>query len=314
MLRSWNEPIPSNTSWIPHPGVTNHAGTPILENSDFFVRPPIEVGRVISAETTLAGNKKALSTVDRLKLAGVGFMVMLVLLLLVSKTIDQTTIILSGLTGWFIYYCNRFNYSCSYVGEGGFVGYAVRGRRTNRPQSTMFCFQDDMTLYTGKTHININGGYRHTLYFFVWKWGNKKQYRLSGKFDQYKQLKFNHPLNFAHAAEIAWNQYFQSKIASQLKLAGYVDFPVNGSSFKTIRLGQGFVEFLSQRGQSQRFPKSDIDVIKLQDGKLKFTIDGEKSGWLFDKYAFAYDKIGNAQLLIVYLEKLLEIKIGDRLA
>jgi hypothetical protein len=311
MLRSWNEPIPRSTSWIPAAGVTSHAGTPILENSDFFVQPPIEIGSVISAETTLAGNKKALSTADRLKMAGVGFIVMLVLLLLLFKTVNQTTMTLSGLTGFIVYYCNRFNYNCSYVGERGFVKYTVKGKRTNRPRSKMFYFQDDLTLHVKKTHIHINGGYYHTLYYFTWKCGNKKQYELTGKFDRYKKLKLNDPLNFAHALEIAWNQYFQSKIASQLELAGYVDFPVNGSSFKTIRLGQGFVEFRSQRGQSQRFSKSDIDVIKLQDGKLKFTIDGEKSGWLFDKYAFAYDKIGNTQLLIVYLEKLLEIKIGD---
>ena len=72
--------IPDTILWIPDPGVTDHAGQPILENSDFFVSLPIEIGRVISAETTLVGNKKAITTSECIKMMGVGFVVALVLL------------------------------------------------------------------------------------------------------------------------------------------------------------------------------------------------------------------------------------------
>lgn len=88
MVRSLNEIIPTNTAWIPDPGVSNHAGGAILENSDFFVRPPIEIGRVISAETTLTGNKKAIATSERIKMMGVGFVAMLVFFIL-WKTINN---------------------------------------------------------------------------------------------------------------------------------------------------------------------------------------------------------------------------------
>ena len=233
---------------------------------------------------------------------------MLVLLFCLWRTVNHLTIVLSILTGFAVYCLTRFDYSCSYIGERGFVKYRVKGSRISRPKSVVFLFQEDMALYVKKTSIHINGGYFHTLYYFTWKRGNKKQHEFAGRFNQYRKLKSNHPLHFAHAVEAAWSRYLQGKLVYQLELDGYIEFPVKGS-FKAIRLGSGFVEFVSRNGQPKRLLKEEIKAFKFGDGTLEFIPHDAKWVKLFNKYTFRYEAIANAQLFMISLASLTGISI-----
>ncbi len=307
MLKFLNS-VPSATAWTPDSGVTGHMGQPILEESDFFVCPPLEIGRIISAETTLSQTKKATSPSERIKMMGLGFVAMLVLLFCLWRTVNHLTIILSILTGFVVYCLTRFNHSCSYIGERGFVKYTVKGSRASRPKSVVFLFQEDMTLYVKKMRIHINSGYFHTLYYFTWKRGNRKQHEFTGRFNQYRKLESNHPLHFAHAVEAAWSHYLQGKLAYQLELGGYMEFPVK-SSFKAIRLGAGFVEFVPRYGQPKRLLKEKIKAFKFGNGRLEFIPHDAKWVELFNKYTFRYEAIANAQLFMILLASLTDISI-----
>ena len=41
------------SKWIPGKDITRHSGNPIPNDLDFFIPPPLEIGKVISADSTL---------------------------------------------------------------------------------------------------------------------------------------------------------------------------------------------------------------------------------------------------------------------
>jgi hypothetical protein len=290
----------STTLWIPDSGVTNHAGQPILENSNFFVIPPLEIGRVISAETTLNGQK---SIAHRFTISA--------LLIIATLVVFLTPLIIFSPV-FMIFAVYRFNqanrHACSYVGENGFARFTAKGRRLLHPKSMIFCFQDDMAMYASRTEIILNGSYRNTLYCFTWKRDGKKIHEFNGRFNKYKDLQPDHPFSLACAAEAAWTYDLQRKMPNQLDIFGYVEFPVEGR-FKAIRIGEGFVEFMPNKGEPQRFLESQIKMIRQYNGSLEFVPHDLKLGWLFNKYDLKCDKIGNLQLLLVSMKSLLEIRI-----
>ena len=49
-------------SWQPAADVVDHNGEPLGVDSDFFCPPPLELGKVISARTTLKKSKQPKST------------------------------------------------------------------------------------------------------------------------------------------------------------------------------------------------------------------------------------------------------------
>ena len=299
----------NTTSWTPNSGVTNHTGQTILENSNFFAMPPIEIGQIISAESTLTGKKTSLTILKFLATRGLwwNFAITLVILLVLSTPL---TIFFPALIIFVIYDFNQANRpNCSYVGENGFARFTAKRKRLSHPKSTIFCFQDDMAMYTNRTNFIVNGHYTHTEYSFIWRRDRKELHKFNGRFNRNKNLPTDYPFFLACAVETAWIYYLQRKIPTQLDIAGYVEFPAEGR-FKAIRIGSGFVEFVSNKGELQRLLESEIKTIRQYSGSIKFIPHDLQRAWVINKYNFQYGSIANFQLFIPLIKNLTKIQIN----
>jgi hypothetical protein len=316
MLLFLNKSTPG-AAWVPEPDVTNHAGQPIPENSDFFAPPPIEIGRIISAETTLIKHEEP-PLVRLIRLCKLSIMIFIGILLS-PVTIPLLCILFFLRLNDYILWMGNSNqhnrFFCTYIGEHGLAVLSVKGRKWSRPKSELFLFQDEVALYSEKVELKVNGIYRQTKYYFHWMRGRQKLYKIAGVFHKHKKLRFDHMLQFGDAAKIAWNRYLQSKLTHQLEHAGYVEFMIRNrlGSFTAIRVGAEFVEFVSRKGEPKRVLKSEIQSICLRFGGFALVLQAPNRDrelkWA-RKCFFRYENVGNVQFFMFLMENLLKISIN----
>lgn len=300
------------TSWIPDPDITDHAGQPISENSNFFAMPPIEIGRVISAETTLIKRHKFSSDrVIKLVLVavaiplGIGLAPIALPILFIALFLKIHDYVIWSLNRQY-----RSRHFCTYAGEHGLAIYSLRKGLWSRPKCKLVLFQDQVALYTSATSVKINGIYRNTQYHFIWKNSQQKKYQVMGAFHKDEKRKSDYMWHFATAAEIAWSRYLQSQLPQHLERNGYVEFPIVNliGKFTAIRVGVEFVEFVGRKGKAQRFLASEIDSIQYYYGRLEFFPHGVKRfSRLVGKYNFSNKSIGNIRFLVASLKALTKI-------
>ena len=294
-------------TWTPSTNITQHAGRPILANIEFFAAPPLEIGQVTSAESTLKTSTKLVSTPLKIiiclvsGLVGTGVTWQLTSSVWFAGIIGSLAVLIAyGKTAFFHY--------CSYVGEKGVATYEIKGDRLQVPKAKILRFQDTTNLYTSQTQNYVNFFYRGTSYSYRFEQKSEKPFHLYGEHRSRKGYpEDKDSWHLANAAEVAWINYLFPVVDEQVARSGYVEFPMKGYP-KAVRVGPAFLEFVLEDGVVQRVQVADMRKITLGSGTFYFEHDD--SPWWSNKgaYSFQYNDIPNAKLFLFYLKRLTGIE------
>jgi len=301
--------------WMPREGVTRHSGSAIPQDMEFFATPPLEIGKVISAESTLKTSIQAGLTPLRIIVcslsgllgAGIGWYLAVVAGLL-STTLVWT---IGSLAVLIAYWATRFSHGCSYVGENGIARYTLKGDRNANPKADILPFKDAANLYTSQTRQYVNGVYTSTAYAYWFGKQSGQKYKLLGQYrNEQGWPEAKNSWHFANAAEAAWNNYLLPVVNEQLDRLGYVEFPMQGK-LQAVRVGSGFMEFVVKGGVPQRVQVADMKDITLGSGVFQFKHKDAQWWSGKGKYSFNYSNIPNARLFLLCLDRLTGIRWGQ---
>ncbi|MGK7944534.1 MAG: hypothetical protein AB4058_08685 [Microcystaceae cyanobacterium] len=302
--------------WSPSQDIVRHCGEAIPTTMDFFRSPPPQIGRVISAESSLLTSQKALSWEYRalfmamavivgalvtdiiFKLTGLSESILLAFRILILITV-------AFVSGVIVYMSTRFLPKCSYVGEQGIAEFSYQGKKLKR---RLLLFAEAKNLLVEQTRHYSNGLYTHTNYNYSWVQKNEKKFSLYGVYrSEEGSPDANSEWYFAASAEGAWNQYMLNIMADQLEEQGHIEFTLTSGNPASVKIGDNFMEFTLRNGESQSITGEDIKEVTLNSGIFRFT--HQDATWWSGKgkYTFDYSKIPNAQLFLLCLDKLMGI-------
>ncbi len=302
------------SNWIPNANIVRHSGSPIPQEMVFLAAPPPEIGKIISAESTLGAVKKKESPFSQFSNAINGAIFGGFLGALVSAFIPKLAviIIIIGAIIGIIVYIEKVPNRFSYVGEQGIALYTITNHSS--PSSEMkidiLCFQQVKNLYTSQTRRYYNHSYTSTSYRYEFEKTVGNSYIINGSHHSENQLPpdDNH-WHFASAAESAWTVYLLPIANDHLNRLGYVDFPFQSpEQLQSIRIGDGWMEFVMKNGTSQRATVADMKDIKLGAGHFQFNHKDAKWWSGKGKYSFDYSNIANAQMFLICLDRLTGIR------
>jgi len=186
-----------------NPDITDHNGEAIEENILFFIEPPKELGKILTANSTLTKNH---STIEPyiISLCYIGLLFITVGAFLIAA---QLTTSLN--TFWRIFFfflptvltflafvtitnpiINAANLASSYVGEKGFVEYQGRFENKNIVSAIkLHCLFDDFDyLHVKNTHKYNQGHYSGLDYKYIWSGKKEKATIISGEHVKKKEL------------------------------------------------------------------------------------------------------------------------------
>lgn len=299
-------------AFTPDAEMLSHAGTPLLPEMDFFVAPPAEIGKVVTAWTTLKKTKAPWSAVSRLMLAfGLALVVcvageiftqnVMSEIPLVGRSIYGAVAFIAMLAGWMM---TSFRAVCTYAGTLGVARYSLSGNRENPAVGKIFCYGDGAELRTSQTHNYYNGVYTGTIYKYRWTNSEGRElFKLAGNYhSQQGTPKPASEFHFAQASETYWSMYLLDRVNEQLDKEGFVQFGLSGGDF--IRVGRGFLEFV-RKGTTARITPDEIKELRLSDGT--FLVTHKDAKWWSSKghFKFQYATMANARVFLMALESLL---------
>jgi hypothetical protein len=293
-------------SWQPAADVITHAGSPVTVDADFFMPPPPEIGELISVGTDLPKSKNPMPKALRLIIIAASMLVLPIFLQIVWQTIWLTVIagLVAGVVAW---YFTRFDHTCSFVGSKGLVKYELMGDRTTLPTETFLMFTDAHSLYTKTTRNYTNGVYTGTEYNYKWVKNSGNDFIISGTYKgENTPPKPQDLWHFANVGESAWTQYLLENIDDQLAKDGYIEFALSGA-LQAVRVGQGFLEFVSRKDGIQRVMREDMRDITLGSGTFQFKHQDARWWSGKGKFSFDYGNIPNARIFMICLKELADI-------
>lgn len=254
--------------------VTDHAGSPLPHDRDFFAAPPSEIGPLRSAYSTLRLGRETNSVG-----AKIGF------------ALGERPI-------------------CSYVGDQGvaFVPYFPDPRK-RAPK--ILLFQWALELRTSQTHHFGNGVYQNTAYTFIWlDHSGRTVYSLS---DTHRSPQGTPPpgdkFHFARAAEDAWTSFVLAHAITAIDDNGAVRFNLKFGDH--INLGPGYVELHIGR-KAARCSTREIARLRIDQGVVTLRRENANDGFLGigtnGVFSFDYADIGNARLFFALFDRLVGIR------
>jgi len=302
-------------AWQPPSNVRDHTGQPLVDGLVFFAAPPQELGKIISASSTLRAGTHPwpgafqflLSTIPAAVLAVVMIRLRDQYFYVIPRSVAVavalvTAALLLVIFRWFI----TFRQECSYAGEHGVARLHATGKEFRVSKEEKLIFSEASELHARMEKLFIHGIYVGSDFNFIWTNPlRKKLLWLAGKFRNKKgQPETSHHLyHFTMASESAWNDHFRHRLANQLERHGHVDFAIGKKDW--IRVGPGFLE-TTLRVKQQRLAASEIKGFKLQSGTF-FVIHGEKKrfGRYEGVWKIQYAELANAKLFFLAIERLL---------
>ena len=315
--------------WNPPLEVTEHDGQPLAPDLDFFAAPPVEIGAVRSAHTSLKKGARERPLPLRIALAALGGAVGYLLtlgfdyltkILFVLADITRTPVILWELLllplwiylGW---RSSGFKHNCTFAGEYGCAQFQCEHERSKITRGTYFLFKDAWALSTRMTRRTKNGVYQQTSFTYSWHSSDSKNaiFTIQGlHYADSKKPPADNLYNFATSVESAWYRYATPKIDAEFRQNGRVKFYMGYECWSI--LGHGYIEFMDEHGQASRCGAEEIGSAKLSDGQLTIRRKDAKSGifHLFNAegvFGFPYGAIHNARLFLYLFEKSLGIRV-----
>ena len=312
--------------WQPPSHLKTHDGSKLTPDVQFFFPPPIVIGEIISASTTLSIESMSMNKIVRILLTcSPGIILQLTIKEPILSLIVGITI------GAIIWYVTRFNHSCSYVGTRGIIEYKLTGSRSALPKKSLLIFEDANDLYTKTTHNYTNSIYTGTVYLYEWIKKDGKNHCIRGKYYASRGIPaIKNYWHFVNRAELAWSNYLLCTLGKQLQRGGYIEFPIpqqllSFNSLCAIRVGEGFLEFVThadgeeimvERGglkiktnkaTARRVLAKDMRNVSLDAGV--FCFKHEDSRWWSGKgkYSFEYAALPNARLFLICLSEIARV-------
>jgi hypothetical protein len=296
--------------------IRNHAGSPLSPKDDFFVGPPEEIGDVISAYTSLRKGVEPMTPGARLGgaiVAGVvGLALGIVIALAIKNAFFQIVVPLSlgGLGLAIVLFATGFKHTCTYAGKDGVARFRCRGSR-EEVTGDVFCFKDASELRTSQTRHYTNGVYQGTHYSFSWTdIGGRTRFVISGQHRSEAGTPANKDqYHFATASERAWTIYLLNQVSAQLKMSGTIYFGLGGKNW--VKLGERFIS-LHMSGVTTECDADDIAEVRIYQGMVEVRRKDAKEGWFSSSgiFKFPYGSLGNAQLFLILMDKVVEVPIN----
>ncbi len=306
-LNFMTEPkLTSGASWQPHTNLISHAGLPLTVDADFFISPPSQIGELISVATTLPNSTQPLPVGIRWAVIVGSGMLSAILLQVVFQITGLSFLVgmTAGTTAW---YLTRFKHICSFVGTKGLARYDISGSRSALPKEALLLFTDAQHLYTKTTRNYTNGIYTGTYYSYKWTKNSGGRYEVSGTHRSENNAPKQQDIwHFADMGESAWTRHLLESIDDQLARDGYVEFPLTGN-LQAVRVGDGFLEFVSRKDDVQRVMRSEMQDITLGSGMFQFKHQDSRWWSGKGKFSFEYANIPNARVFMICLKELADI-------
>jgi hypothetical protein len=296
--------------------IRNHAGSALSPQDDFFTPPPEEIGDVISAYTTLRKGVEPKTPGARLGgaiVAGVvGLALGIVIALAIKNVVFQIIVPLSlgGLGLAIVLFATGFKHTCTYVGKDGVARYTCRGAR-EEVTGSVFCFKDASELRTSQTRHYTNGVYQGTHYSFSWTdIGGRSRFVIAGQHRSEAGTPANKDqYHFATSSERAWTIYLLNQVSAQLKMSGTIYFGLGGKNW--VKLGERRI-ILYMSGVTTECDADEIAEVRIYQGMVEVRRKNAKEGWFSSSgiFKFPYGSLGNAQLFLILMDKVVEVPIN----
>jgi hypothetical protein len=323
----------ASTAWTPPLIVTTHAGTPIETDVDFFAPPPPEIGRVLTADSTLHQGVQPRSIVARILIAmcvmvGINALVAAVVFAFIelvasdahsadrapfgpAEYIAVFAFQLPGIFAGLCYLLTGFQHTCSYVGTLGLAHYTLRGNRSCS-EGNAFQYVNASELRSSQTPLYTSrGNYSRTEYEYNWRdLPGNVCFSIKGNYCDFKpRPRLKYDIWFAISAERVWTDWLARTAKAELTEDDFVQFNIGARQW--IRVGKGFLE-LGVDSASERLPRDDIKRFLLHKGCFVIDTNEVRQLGLRGSHVIRYEQIGNARLFILTVEKLLGYQLlGD---
>lgn len=310
----------TQSSWQPDLDVTDHRGDPIRADLNFLHPPPTDLGKIITAYSSLPrgvepmfGPIRWLLITIPAVLAGIGI-AYLQRKYFVGDPIMESIwppIIIAVPISFLLWYYTRFQHYITYVGENGFARFTQSRNLTIPPKYEMVLFQNADKLFT-ELRRNYQGIiYCGTTYKFRWvDFSGNKLIKISGNYySKPDKLKSKDPYLFALSAERGWDIHLVEILEKELELQGYVQFTVGRK--KWVRVSPGYLEY--QLGnQPVKLMIEDIRNINLTNGGY-FCAAHKDSPILgrSGKCGFEIKKIANSSAFLTVLNQLMGTSLNE---
>jgi hypothetical protein len=312
--------------WTPPRDIAAHNRQELPANLIFFAAPPPEIGKILSAYSTLNTENKRTQfswyeLINGIGEAGMGGIAAgTVVMLLVGWLVKSTPLALmlfvivgGGVT---LYLAKdkiksgfKRSATCTFIGELG-MATATWNEEQNSVIPDVFEFKLASVLHMEATQHFQNGSYTHTDYGYVWQDDkNSLIYVFGGKHhDRDGNPEIDDRYHFAKAGEMSWNAFSFNRVEQELAHHGSVKFPID--SDKSIIVGNGWVEFIAN-GQKNRIQTSELDRLSLDRGTFRLRRKDARNG-LFGigssgVFEFPYAALANAQLFLMVFDSLVGV-------
>ena len=290
--------------WQPPPYLRDHDGSLLPAGADFFCPPPLEIGQVLSAESTLRTSNQPtplLTTLGRLAVTlSVCAGVLIPLVYLARNAGDVRFVAAAGavfvtfLAALVVVEKGSFGGVLSYVGTEGVMHAKLKGSRERPPAISRFLFRDAAWLRAQSEAIYRNGVYDKTVYKFTWYDNQRAVLFEDGGCDG----------TFVTAAERVWSIYLLKHLDQELQSNGMLRFIVFDSNL-TLFVAPGVLRI--QRGkETEKISSDKIASIKLEEGVIRVRSTDARWYRSRGKLEVAYNALGNAALFLMMTEKLLQ--------
>lgn len=299
----------------------NHVGEPLEDDREFAEPPPVEIGTLRSAYSTLRRGEPR-PFLKKSLISAVVFGVVLVLctaaLAFFTPQLGSDTGTIWGVWGLLALLLALFAvgslklHECNYVGEKGYARFPFPGpsfKKISAKNTGSFLFERARVLYTSSTRHYHNGVYTGTYASFVWMDADgKPAFDLATHYHSFKENPGpEENVQFCRAAERAWSAWVVEKHREEWERMGQTGFPLRGGGgiFLTRH------SILVRQGKKEtEFGPGSLKGLSLHNGELRLHREGEKGG-LFSQGPFTLPlaQVGNAQAFLTLASEQLKLPI-----
>ncbi len=303
-------------AWMPAPDVVDHYGRPLTSDLEFFAPPP-EIGRVLTAFSTLKGGK---SHPTLLKASGgalggfaggfaFGFFVAWIKGGGSSMGIG-VGVILGLIVAGFVFVQAAQAGQCTYVGDRGIARCFYSIFNSGPPKTETLVFENAAQLLAGQTDQYVNGGYTGTQFTSRWvDAGGKTLLTIQGSYDRKKMEKTGLPTSmlyqFIDRAEDVWLRLALERALAEQNKFGYATFRLGDTG--EAHVGRDYVEVHAKNGVT-RFDGSDIAKLEIKKGTVTLQARDAQKGVLgvgrHGIFTIKYAQVGNARLFLHLVNRL----------
>jgi hypothetical protein len=299
-----------------------HNGQPRPKAVRFFASPPPEIGQVVSAESTVALEKRQRSLQARCVLAGIAGVGALAVFIGGGIADHAGTdemgasmmlgVVAAVASACAVLYFTRLTGECTFIGTRGiarFTRSSLFGLGA-LPKCDALVFEQAAELRASQTrHLALGAIYTGSTFDYAWFDGSgTRMFHIDGGYHAKKPVPQDEVAwHFAEAAELAWSDWFYSQALKVLERTGTIPFRID--SKRSVLIGNGFLEFHFD-GAPARLTREEIGSVSLRDGEFTFKNTDAKWYSSAGKYSFPYRKIANAKVFLFAMEKLMGYRWG----